>query len=69
MDNSMIMFDIISHALQHFRKNSLTLLVIFADQNILRGFPEGMLMEQTFFASSSANAKSSTLHLQRGASD
>ena len=69
MDNTMIMFDIISHALQHFKKNSLTLLVVFADQNILRGFPEGMLMEQTFFVSTSANAKSSTLHLQRGASD
>ena len=69
MDNSMIMFDIISHALQHFKEKSLTLLVIFADRNILRGFPEGMLMEQTIFASGSANAKSSTLQLQRGASD
>ena len=69
MDNTMIMLDIISHALQHFKKNSLTLLVIFADHNILRGFPEGMLMEQTIFVSTSANVKSSTLHLQSGASD
>ena len=69
MDNTMIMLNIISHALQHFKKNSLTLLVIFADHNILRGFPEGMLMEQTIFVSTSANVKSSTLHLQSGASD